>query len=223
VKDGKEQVHQETDSVRSGVTVPYSPEFADMESNAPLLERLRALTGGSSYKDDDVALAEAASSGAVFRHTDLAPSRNLQPIWYWLLLLASILLFFDVAVRRIALDPSELTAAGRRTWDRIRRRSTTTVEPPQFLERLKSRKAQVDESLERARGARRFETTETASAAPAGAHDVPQATAASPLRAGSAAGLAPKKEEEATDYASRLLKAKQRVWKEREKGKEPPA
>ena len=87
VKDGKEEVHEENDSVRAGVTVPYSPEFADMESNAPLLERLRAVTGGSTFDDNDEKLAQAAAGGEVFRRTGLAPSRNSQPIWYWLLLL----------------------------------------------------------------------------------------------------------------------------------------
>src|SRR5262249_33014270 len=49
----KEEEHEEPfDSVRAGVTVPYSPEFADMESNAGLLEELRRMTGGNSYMDD---------------------------------------------------------------------------------------------------------------------------------------------------------------------------
>ena len=30
-----------TDSVRAGVTIPYSPEFAEMESNPDLLEKMR--------------------------------------------------------------------------------------------------------------------------------------------------------------------------------------
>src|SRR6516164_6899806 len=106
MENGKEQVRQEIDSVRSGVTIPYSPEFADMESNTPLLEKLRAATGGTTYPEDDDAVAEAARSGEVYR-TGLPSSKSLQPVWYWLLLLTGILLFCDVAVRRIAVDPRE--------------------------------------------------------------------------------------------------------------------
>src|SRR5439155_3105687 len=45
MKDGKEVVTEESDSVRSGVTLPYSPEFADLESNTALLRRLSEVTG----------------------------------------------------------------------------------------------------------------------------------------------------------------------------------
>src|SRR5262249_2101837 len=61
VKDGKEvEVREGSDSIRSGVTIPYSPEFADLESNTALMEKLRALTGGKSFADDDEALDSAA-------------------------------------------------------------------------------------------------------------------------------------------------------------------
>ena len=49
------------DGVRAGVTLPYSPEFSEPETNAPLLEKLAQITGGRSYADDDAALAKAAA------------------------------------------------------------------------------------------------------------------------------------------------------------------
>jgi hypothetical protein len=195
-----------------------------MESNAPLLEKLRSATGGSTFGDDDVELARASASGEVFRRTGLAPSRTSQPIWYWLVLLCGVLLFFDVAVRRIAIDSTEVVTAMERAWERLRGRAAAPVAAPQFLERLSSRKAQVDESFERLRGARRFEPAEAVgSGAPAGADEV---LASAPRPASVVTrptGLEPKKEEEAADYASRLLKAKQRVWEERQKDKERPS
>jgi hypothetical protein len=40
-KDGKEVMVEKTvDGVRSGVTIPYSPEFADLESNTGLMKKL---------------------------------------------------------------------------------------------------------------------------------------------------------------------------------------
>src|SRR6185312_12343101 len=100
---------EEFDGIRSGVTVPYSPEFADMESNTALLEKLRDITNGRTLSEAPEALFEAANSGVAFRHTDLEQSKSLQPIWYWLLLTTAVLLLFDVAVRRIAIDPLQAT------------------------------------------------------------------------------------------------------------------
>ena len=45
-KDGS-PVMKVFDAARAGVTVPYSPEFADLESNTPLLRRLAEMTGGN--------------------------------------------------------------------------------------------------------------------------------------------------------------------------------
>jgi uncharacterized membrane protein len=221
VKNGEKVTTEEiVDGVRGGATIPYSPEFADLESNAPLLEKLCALTGGQVYKEDDATLTEAAASGQVFRLSGLPPSRNLQPIWYWLLLLAGICLFFDVAVRRIAIDLREVAVLAQRTWERLRGRATVTAEGPQFMERLKSRKAAISESLERAHSAaRRFEAEEApAVAAPPGAHEMETAPPRTPARPAPAVRSEAKAPEEA-DAMSRLLKAKKRVWEERDRDK----
>src|SRR5206468_11342687 len=122
------------------VTVPYSPEYADMESNTSLMEKLRQITGGQSIADDDAALAAAAQNGEVFRHVDLPQSKSLQPIWYWLLLITAGLLLFDIGVRRIAIDPTDAATAGQRLWLRLRGRAAPAESTPQYLDRLKSRK-----------------------------------------------------------------------------------
>jgi hypothetical protein len=212
-KDGKEVA----DSIRGGVTVSYSPEFAEVESNPALLERLRDLTGGASIPDDAKALARAADSGEVFR--PLATQHvTLQPIWPWLVLLAGVCLFFDVAVRRIAVDPAEAALKAREVWERLRGRATAAVATPQFLDRLKSRKAQVGEALGKGRAARRFEA-EGPVAAPPTAGDVP------PLPPRPSAHhprppVGPAREPQPEDYASRLLRAKRRAMEERDKDKD---
>src|SRR5262249_7559559 len=106
-KDGKEKVGTEQDGVRAGGTGPYSPEYSDLETNTALLEKLRAMTDGLTYADDDRALAEAAASGEAFRKAP-AFSKNVQPVWQWLLFLAGALLLFDVAARRIAVEPGSV-------------------------------------------------------------------------------------------------------------------
>ena len=44
-------------------TVPYSPEFADLESNTPLLERLADATGGQVYDETTPSWRRAAPAG----------------------------------------------------------------------------------------------------------------------------------------------------------------
>jgi uncharacterized membrane protein len=222
IKDGKEvEVQEGADSIRGGVTIPYSPEFSDLESNTALLERVRGLTGGKTFADDDQALAEAARAGEAFR-PGLPHFKNLQPIWYWLVFLTAVGLFFDVAVRRIAVDPLAVAAATERVWERLRGREVRTDATPQFFDRLQSRKAQVSETLDRARTTRRFEGGENVAAAPAGAEaaavDPPRRPSA---RTASPSAIGPEKQEEAADYASRLLRAKKRVWQDRDQDKEP--
>jgi hypothetical protein len=224
VKDGKAT---DVDSVRAGVTIPYSPEFADNASNTSLLEKLREMTGGKTISEE--ALATAASpqdpkaeatraelAQEVFR-AGLPQFKNLQPVWYWLVFVAGILLFFDVAVRRIAVQPAEAAAAAEKIWERLRGRASAQEQTPQFMDRLQSRKLQVGEALEQLRGARRFEGGERPAVAPRSADEATAAGPRTPVsRPSPQPQIAPESQQESTDYASRLLKAKKRVWQERE-------
>jgi uncharacterized membrane protein len=218
---------EEVDSIRSGVTIPYSPEFADFESNSALLEKLREMTGGQTISEDllakaaeannEAAIAQAKLAEEVFR-TGLPQFRNLQPVWHWLILLTTILLFFDVAVRRIAIQPAEVLAASQSVWGRLRGRTAQAVQVDQFIDRLQSRKAKVSETLDQLRAAKRFEPGEGPVAVlPADREGVE--AAAAPPRTAPVPRIAPQKEEEKADYASRLLKAKKKVWEERDKEK----
>jgi uncharacterized membrane protein len=211
---GKEVTTQESDSVRAGVTVPYSPEFADMESNAPLMEKLAQITGGQLIPDSDKDLDAAAGRATVYRRQGLLGSRNLQPIWYWLVVLAGIGLLFDVGVRRIALDTHEIAGRFERIWKKLRGRALAPAAPA-FLERLKSRKAEVAQDLDRTHAARRFE-------APVAVEDMPAPADATALESAPARPASPPKtetpaKEAEADFASRLMKAKKRVWEDRDR------
>src|SRR5262249_26600324 len=149
--------------------VPYSPEFAEMEGNTGLLDRIRDLTGGKPYADDALSLEEAARDGEVFRAAS-ARSRSLQSVWFWLVLLAGVGLFFDVAARRITVDPYKLSHAAQEAWARLRGLAPAGG-TPQFLDRLQSRKAQVGETLEKGKAARRFEPGGAPTTAPPVASD----------------------------------------------------
>jgi hypothetical protein len=136
----------------------------------------------------------------------------------------------DVAVRRIAPDMDRIKLAIANEWKMLR--GQDVVKKSEFLDKLKTRKAEVDEQLDRSRFASRFETT----APPAPEVRPAAGPIGEPLLEGSlapdrarvarpaappAGGLAPEaRAAEEASYTNRLLKAKQRVWEEREKDKD---
>src|SRR5205085_3548784 len=66
--DGKpvevqDRVERVIDSRRGGVTLSYSPEFADLESNTALMRRLKSITGGEEWSEDPEALKRLAARG----------------------------------------------------------------------------------------------------------------------------------------------------------------
>jgi hypothetical protein len=209
-KGGKEIV----DNVRGGVTIPYSPEFGEMESNPALLHKIAEITGGKVYTDNAETLLQAAQSGDPFRLNPIS-QQSLQPLWYWLVVLAGLCLLLDVATRRIAVEPAAAWAAAVTLWGKIRRHdlpAPTTV----FLERLQTRKAKVGESLEKQKAAKRFEAAEGMPAAP-----VPEAAAARPVEAPKKPVPQAKKpaQEKEGDFAARLMRAKKKAMEERDRDK----
>ena len=216
-KDGKEVDVEESDSIRTGVTLPYSPEFADLESNTGLLRQLAEMTDGKEY--DEMALGDAVRNNDVFRKSAIT-AQSPQPMWYWLVLLAGVGLFFDVAVRRIAIEPAEASATATRLWEKLRGRADSAAGSPQFLERLRNRKAQVEETL--GRSTRRFEAgDEPPPVTPVTTADTattPRPTTPPPPPR----PQAPATGTPADDAFSRLMKAKKKALGDRDAGPEPP-
>jgi hypothetical protein len=212
-RDGQEhEIEEGVDSVRTGVTLPYSPEFAELVSNTPLLERLRELTGGRGYDEDEILLADAAKSGAVFRP---APERvrALLPLWYWLIFLAAVLLLSDVAVRRLAIEPERIAARARYVWARLRGQPVPEPMPVSVVERLQTRP----------RAGQRFQSgTTPAGGLPPGADATNVPPRPSPPGAQPIAPPVAAAESETGDYGSRLLQAKKKALEERKKDGERP-
>lgn len=217
MKNGKEVDVVESDSIRTGVTLPYSPEFADLESNSALLERIADMTGGKVYVDSDAALNEVGRSGDVFRRSPHV-AQSPQPTWYWLVMLAGIGLFFDVAVRRIAMDPSEVASAAVKMWERMRGRAVVESGSPQFLERLQNRKVQVEQTIDKS--ARRFDAGDEASVAPVSTADSMAQRRPAPTPPPKPTPTLKPAEDEG-DAFSRLMKAKKKALGDRDAGNEP--
>ena len=83
----------------TGFSVPYPPEYRTYRANSPLLARMSKLTGGLGISKPLEALRKIANPGA-----------SISELWPILLMMAAILLPFDVGVRRLALPLGEIMA-----------------------------------------------------------------------------------------------------------------
>ncbi|MGL4421704.1 MAG: hypothetical protein ACRCZF_13640, partial [Gemmataceae bacterium] len=198
------------DSTRAGVTVPYSAEFADLESNTPVLKRLSEATGGKFHTDDSAELDALAKSQDLYREAPRTV-RALLPFWYWLVFVAGVLLLVDVALRRISIEWAEVRYRAEKGWAKLRA-APEPIMPDAALGQLLRRKAEVDEAIDRNRAARRFDATglPAQEPAPLGAdayiQDAPAARLPKPTDRPSEA-----KPTDAEDALSRLKKARDRA------------
>ncbi len=199
------------DAGRAGVTVPYSPEFADLESNTPLMKRLSDITGGTFHTEAADDLAKMLATGELFRDT-AAGTRAILPFWFWLVFAAAVALLLDVALRRIAVETSEVRALARRVWSAARHASQVG-QGGETLDRLSRRKLAVGATLAQARGSKRFDAAgATVDPAPAGADDYLGAvpTGDKPPAARPSDREAPKPVADETDTLAKLRQARDR-------------
>jgi uncharacterized membrane protein len=96
-------------SQTTGLAVPYPPEYKDLKPNEFLLSQLADTTGGRADPPP-----ESIYGGA------RTPARYPQDIWTLLVLLAALLWPADVAVRRLVIEMSQVTAAARQVRRRAR-------------------------------------------------------------------------------------------------------
>ncbi|HEX5471130.1 MAG TPA: VWA domain-containing protein [Lacipirellulaceae bacterium] len=222
--------------IRTGVNIGYSKEFRDRETNAPLLKNIASLPAKRGKPGNlmpplpdvpaDTEKAEKLLQPQLaidpFRR-DLPQAVSRQDIWPWLVLTASCIFFGDVFVRRVQVNFEWLVPIWVRFADIVLRRERQAP-APETMARLRSRKAEVDRSIESRRAAARFEPDE---ATPVD----PNAMKAAEARPASTSGPAPPlpkavAEAEPEDtYTSRLLKAKKQVWRNRsqDRGFDPDA
>ncbi len=206
--------------IRTGVNVAYSDEFRDQQTNSALLQSLASMAPkgskpGRVIEDPDgqgriEALVEAVNP---FRR-DLPKATASQDIWFLLVLFASCVFFFDVFIRRVHVSFAWVTPMAVQVRNTVLRRERAPVQT-ETMDRLRSRKAEIDEHIERRRSAARFEPEDET---PAGADALEEATAGKPPPKRSEPNLeslTPEQEEES--YTARLLKAKKKVWEDRKK------
>jgi Putative glutamine amidotransferase len=223
--------------ISTGVSVPYSDEYRELRSNPTTLETLATLTDGQvvatkSTADGRYDLQRTVASVDHFRRDPkLINPSSFAALWPTLLWLAACLFLGDIAVRRIALDVDWLKQTVVNEWRKLRGQETATAS--EYMDKLRSRKAEVDEQLDRTRSAPRTEPSELTFPAASGAGPIGEpllegseftdrakaARAAQKAQGPSLATGSPETVKQS--YTDRLLKAKQRVWEERQKEKEP--
>ena len=218
----------------SGVSVPYSDEYRELKSNPATLETIASVTNGKVIdwkrrKDGGLDLQRTLDEADVFRRDpSMVPPRSFTDLWPNLLWLAGMLFLADVAVRRVAPDVARMKKLLAKGIEKLRGRE---VAPDvEYMEKLKSRKAEVGEQLDRSRSASRFEappiiptsTTPLDEPLLTGEPTEGLASGRPSSPRSDRPGMAPEAAKPAEDsYTNRLLKAKQKVWEERDKDKNP--
>jgi hypothetical protein len=207
-------------SLRTGVSVPYSDEYRNRETNRALIDFLAGLTpeGGEPGEviDGNVQRGNLDPLLAVntFRH-NLAKAVSSSDIWPWLLLTMACLFLGDVFIRRVQITWEWLAPVS--AWfNRNILRRQPAAEPDERMARLKSRKTEATAGHDERRAAARFEPQPDAdidtSALDEGASRGP------PIqhRQAASGSVAPTGPEEET-YTERLKKAKEKALKGKQK------
>jgi uncharacterized membrane protein/Mg-chelatase subunit ChlD len=199
----------------AGVSVPYSSEFRERETNLALLETLAKYKpqGGEAGAviHTDIANPKLDDSSAIntFRNT-LARAFSSMDAWHIAALLAACVFLINVAIRRISIDPEWFAPL----WRVVRRLWTREPEPVREdrLERLRSLKARVEGQIDERRAAVRFEPTPDTDAANATLEEAMRESAAGPTPdAPRPTSTSSPEEQEQESYTDRLLKAKKRA------------
>jgi hypothetical protein len=211
--------------ILTGVSVPYSSEFRDRETNVTLLQNLAKLQPkeGEPGKVIDGEMRRDSLDDLLqvntFRH-NLAKAVSSQDIWPILVVLTACLFFGDVFIRRVTVHFYWIGPAFRWLVDRVFRREREEVADDR-MERLRSRKAEIAGQIDVRRAAARFEP-EADDTADRAAKDLDDVLAEA---AGGGADAAPRPpgpqtetaaEDEQQSYTGRLLEAKKKAWKDKQ-------
>ena len=216
----------------AGINVPYSSEYSDRESNMALLDSLRSLKprGGEAGVLISEGLTDENKDGIVDRLDDMLSVNAFRPtltnaisiesMWPFLLLLGACVFFVDVLVRRVAITfqwVNTLWSKAKSAFGRKEEVATTSR-----ISRLQSRKAEIDKKFEERRASTRFEpdsgTLDESASGQQQLDSILEGERRQEKQAPPAARTdANIENEDSSTYTSRLLDAKRRAQKKRDK------
>jgi hypothetical protein len=207
--------------IRTGVSVSYSREFRDLDTNLPLLEQLAELApphgrpGVLIQDETGQDRVEELLKISSFRH-DQPPAKSNQDVWHFLVWGTCMVFLGDVFVRRVTLSWDWLAPLGNRIGallgqERAPQRDVT-------IERLRSRKAAATDEMDRRRSAMRFEPLPDAPAPVAAVDALLRPTTGQELPKTETAEKPAATDEpsNADSYTDRLLRAKKEANKFRD-------
>jgi hypothetical protein len=218
---GKDAEGNDYAPILSGVTVPYSSEFRERESNQALLTTLASLhpKGGEPGKVLEGDLGkneiEKLTQTDTFRPT-LPKAVSSTDAWPIFLLIAAGLFFADVFVRRVHVHFYWVGEWSKKLWQRIRGGGQEEQSDTR-MERLRSLKAKVGGDIETRRAATRFEPQVDADAP---ARSLDEAVADAGAEGAATAPPRPQQQSstpvgpEENTYTERLLAAKKKAKKD---------
>jgi len=195
----------------AGIATSYSAEYARLEANPAMLEKLAEIGGGKVLPLDP-------QQADVFRR-DLPEAVRRVPAWPQLLALAMALFLLDVAVRRIAIEPQAVLRAVRGWLADLAGRWRGAAERAESLEALKQKRQELQEQwrqrLERTAPVAQRETVrqrkfEAAREGP-GDRDALETLAAAREPDAPTASRPGESPDQRADATSRLLRAKRRA------------
>ena len=212
----------------AGINIPYSSEYSDRESNLALLETLTSFKprGGEAGSVIDGTLSNQGLDKLLetntFRPT-LSAAVGIRDIWPLLLVLCGVAFFADVFIRRVAVSFDWF-------FDFLTYLKSFFVTSEQSqtktnISRLQSRKAEIERDIESRRAATKFEPSTELDFKKASGKQRLEDVLASEIEKTPA--LPPKivrdklADNQETSYTSRLLEAKRKVQKQRDRNKNP--
>jgi uncharacterized membrane protein len=203
-------------TLRTGISVAYSPEYSRLEPNLPLLDEVKARSNGR--------IIDGADTKAAFDRAGLQRAEARNSIWEDLVRLMLVLFLLDVAIRRIAINPIEVARKARKFLSEIARGRQPAAEAAAVLTTLKSARERVrEEKLEPAAEvpeagtpparAARYEAPASAAKA---AEDLGRALGGATQQDAPVVARPTGKKPAVTEaeYTSRLLRAKRRAQEE---------
>lgn len=202
----------------TGITVPYSAEYRERESNEAVLRDLARTVpkGGEQGKLiegplDPASVPQLVRSHDSFRRT-LERANSSQDIWPIFLMVAGVIFLGDVFVRRVQVNFDWIGPAAIWSWNKVLRREQA-LPADERMDRLRNLKATVSNQLDERRAAARFEPQVDADTSARDPNEVLSEAAAAggssqPPPVPRPTSQTPQAEEES--YTERLLKAKRK-------------
>jgi hypothetical protein len=194
----------------TGWALSYSPEYQRIESDPDLLLRLSAIAGGELV---------SPTPATVFTH-DLKATRASRPVAPLLLLIAALLLPFDIAARRLIITKHDLLLLREWLVEKIRSRKITQTQTAQTSPRMEalfqakgrvreSKKSSAQSPVERATSEHRLSSRhESQKPVEAPAQEMPIETGPAPSPGKEAQGIPPKPEQAPSTTSALLARKK---------------